>query len=999
MIRLGANRDREITLPTKFLKVARYFGNRWRGATLLVLASCFVLALALPSAIAVFIAIGVLAGVLMIALVGLRAEAALERSNAQAAAVNGMRANITKLTKSAQANRSQTGKVNERLGRVSRKLDGRVDRTQSGVRDLWAQIKELRRDLRNQRGEIAALKAKVDAGLSAAPSAASTTTWSPEAKLASRRAKDERLAFANSCISESLTRVSAGPAPIIASPPVLVHKMGSPQVSVVVPNFDDGRFLEACLRSVQNQTFDDFECIIVDDASSDNSAQVAARFQRSDSRFKLVRHLRNGGLSASRNTGIRHSSAPLIAFLDSDDLFLRNNLAERVDHMHRLTDPTVAGVYSGIRQEPESVALEELPDAIDGWKRGNFADFITSKGECPFNCHAPLLRTDVVRQFGGFDETMLVGAEDWDLWLRMMRNGYIFRPTKNFLAIYRQKAHSMVRAMPADHLDEARVMLDSVQRAIDPGQIVADAPFVFSEPWAFYDNALTLSRRTFQFAGLAAVTQDSGQLDRTLETLDGSLLPVISRHIDPQKYIETGLRRSLSLHEDDWKQVKQLSTLAEAVTNRVRAIQPSSKETPQKSLKPTATEAQPTVLFVPENAAAVPVMANIAARLPSGTNSVFLSIERESGASGVADALGTHSLDSVSLNHWLLTKRSHSTLVVRAPLGQVVSQIVVNSESAGAATVVLPCDEALLLPEAPMAARKMTPVADAPELISMMLLEVEAVALENSLTTHEDFYIPRYSIESAKEEYPLQLVDSDELLAFKDKHKGERCVIIGNGPSLNDLDLTLLASETTIAVNGIFYAAEDMGFDPSYYVVEDSSVMKENIERIKDYKAGHKFFPSLYRELYGEEEGVTFFMMNRGFYEKESGNFCVPRFSTDAAQRLYCGQSVTMINLQLAYYMGFTEVYLIGMDFSYVIPDSDERNGDVLTSSADDVNHFHPDYFGKGKTWKDPKLDRVLANYAMAKAMYEADNRKILNATAGGNLHLFDRVDYHAKFK
>lgn len=134
--------------------------------------------------------------------------------------------------------------------------------------------------------------------------------------------------------------------------------------------------------------------------------------------------------------------------------------------------------------------------------------------------------------------------------------------------------------------------------------------------------------------------------------------------------------------------------------------------------------------------------------------------------------------------------------------------------------------------------------------------------------------------------------------------------------------------------------------------------------------------------------------MNRGFYAANSPDFCVPRFSLDPGSQVYCGQSVTIINLQFAYHLGFSEVVLIGMDFSYTIPPDAKVEGDLITSASDDPNHFHPDYFGAGKVWKDPKLDRVLANYALAKQIYEADGRRIVNATIGGNLELFDRIPY-----
>lgn len=248
------------------------------------------------------------------------------------------------------------------------------------------------------------------------------------------------------------------------------------------------------------------------------------------------------------------------------------------------------------------------------------------------------------------------------------------------------------------------------------------------------------------------------------------------------------------------------------------------------------------------------------------------------------------------------------------------------------------------------------------------------------------------------DEYPETFADTLQLAAYKDRHHGERVVIIGNGPSLNELDLTRLKTETTIAVNGIFYAADQMGFDPSYYVVEDTAVMKDNLDEIVAYQAGHKFFPSIYRRLVGERPNVSYFMMNRGFYEPRSPDFCVPRFSVDPGHHLFSGQSVTLINLQLAYHLGFEEVVLIGMDFSYTVPSDAVVEGDIITSTSDDPNHFHPDYFGPGKVWKDPKLDRVLANYALAKRIYEADGRRIVNATAGGKLELFERVDYSDLF-
>lgn len=240
--------------------------------------------------------------------------------------------------------------------------------------------------------------------------------------------------------------------------------------------------------------------------------------------------------------------------------------------------------------------------------------------------------------------------------------------------------------------------------------------------------------------------------------------------------------------------------------------------------------------------------------------------------------------------------------------------------------------------------------------------------------------------------YSLSLFNNS-LKKLHNKFVGKRVFIIGNGPSLNRHDLSLLKDEYTFGVNGIFYKTDEVGFKPTFYVVEDPYVMSDNIEKINDYECQYKFFPQNYKSMVKNRKNVTFFTMDRGYYHPLSPYFSIPRFSADASHRLYCGQSVTMINIQLAYYLGFTEVYLIGMDHSYEMPKTVEENG-VILSETDDVNHFHPEYFGKGKKWHDPHLDKVERTYQYYKLVYEAKNRNIYNATYGGNLEVFKRVEY-----
>ena len=154
-------------------------------------------------------------------------------------------------------------------------------------------------------------------------------------------------------------------------------------------------------------------------------------------------------------------------------------------------------------------------------------------------------------------------------------------------------------------------------------------------------------------------------------------------------------------------------------------------------------------------------------------------------------------------------------------------------------------------------------------------------------------------------------------------------------------------------------------------MIEDSHVVADNLKRINSIDFSIKLFPDIYADIIDNTPDTYFFPMDVGFYTANHPSFETPRFSKDIVKSIYAGQTVTYINLQLAFYMGFSEVYLIGIDFSYTIPDSAKIDGLTITSQDDDPNHFHPDYFGKGKKWHDPKLHNCLKSYHFAKKVFE----------------------------
>jgi glycosyltransferase involved in cell wall biosynthesis len=233
------------------------------------------------------------------------------------------------------------------------------------------------------------------------------------------------------------------------------------------------------------------------------------------------------------------------------------------------------------------------------------------------------------------------------------------------------------------------------------------------------------------------------------------------------------------------------------------------------------------------------------------------------------------------------------------------------------------------------------------------------------------------------------------LSIFRDKYVGKRAFIIGNGPSLNKIDLSRLKNEVTFGVNSIFYNFDKMGFKPAFYVVEDSLVVQDRREEINSLTGMVKIFGK-YLQKYRIEDKSDVIWANVIMDHLDYPGF--PHFSQDAAKCLWVGGTVSYLCMQLAYYMGFDEVYLIGFDHNYIIPSDAKVKGCVITSASDDPNHFHPDYFGKGKRWHDPRLDRMEISYRRAKEAFEQSGRKIYNSTAGGKLEVFERLDYDSLF-
>ncbi|MDJ0498741.1 MAG: glycosyltransferase family A protein, partial [Acidimicrobiia bacterium] len=278
----------------------------------------------------------------------------------------------------------------------------------------------------------------------------------------------------------------------------------SPAVTVVVPCYNEERFAAEGLQSIQAQSYENWDCVVVDDGSTDGSADVIRATIEGDSRFRLIQQPENRGLVAARNAGIEATSGEYVVFHDIDDLMMRDSLADRVATLRDASDADVAGVFCGQRIADEGVRLNELPASEQWQPRTVFVDFVVAGGECPFGPSQAMLRTDVVRALGGFNKDFDT-AEDWEFWLRIMRHGFVFRAANRLSVAYRQKWASMAQTGASRHVNRSVGLIDSAYTRVDLPAIDVPATYPFPEPLPHYQELLTRTRRAIQYASTALV--------------------------------------------------------------------------------------------------------------------------------------------------------------------------------------------------------------------------------------------------------------------------------------------------------------------------------------------------------------------------------------------------------------------------------------------------------------------------------------------------------------
>jgi glycosyltransferase involved in cell wall biosynthesis len=235
-----------------------------------------------------------------------------------------------------------------------------------------------------------------------------------------------------------------------------------PAVSIIIPCFNYGHYLDKALGSVQSQSYQDWECIVVDDGSTDNTRAVAQSFVSTDSRIRYL-YQANSGLSAARNQGIRASNGLLVQLLDADDLIESDKL--RIQAEFLLENPHVDVVYGDARffSDEKCAVLTRAAGGVDN----DWMPRISGRGE-PLLAEllqknimvvqAALTRRSVYSRVGMFDES-LYSHEDWEFWLRCANAGssFFYLAARNTSSLVREHPSSMSKRLERMLLTEISV--------------------------------------------------------------------------------------------------------------------------------------------------------------------------------------------------------------------------------------------------------------------------------------------------------------------------------------------------------------------------------------------------------------------------------------------------------------------------------------------------------------------------------------------------------------
>ena len=234
---------------------------------------------------------------------------------------------------------------------------------------------------------------------------------------------------------------------------------------------------------------------------------------------------------------------------------------------------------------------------------------------------------------------------------------------------------------------------------------------------------------------------------------------------------------------------------------------------------------------------------------------------------------------------------------------------------------------------------------------------------------------------------PLANENRERIKSYQGKHNGQRCFIIANGPSLKKTNLNLLKNEKTFGLNRIYLHFSEMSFHPTYHVTINELVLEQFANDISRLEMP-KFLNWNRRSYFDIRDPNIVFLKSKMVINDY--------FQPDLTKPLVVGATVTFAALQIAHYMGFQKVILVGLDHNYA--EKGVPNQTEIRMSTHDESHFHADYFPKGIKWQLPDLLRSEIDFKIARDAFEKDGCEILDATIDGNCQVFRKVNFSSLF-
>ena len=224
-------------------------------------------------------------------------------------------------------------------------------------------------------------------------------------------------------------------------------------------------------------------------------------------------------------------------------------------------------------------------------------------------------------------------------------------------------------------------------------------------------------------------------------------------------------------------------------------------------------------------------------------------------------------------------------------------------------------------------------------------------------------------------------LDSDYWVSMKNKYKGKRGFVIGNGPSLLAGDLEMLQDEITIASNKIYLIFPETSWRPTIYTVADRLLWPKIESKVQ------KIFKVIHLPNYLPVSNMS----NIRYWNSPFSKF-KKIFSTNLVHGAYGGDTVTYENLQIAAHLGLNPIYLIGCDHNYQ-GEKNSRPG-IVISQGPGQTHFSKNYRKEGESVLPAAIKQMEESYTIANESTRKRGVNIFNATRGGKLEIFDRVGF-----